>query len=350
MNRYHDQMDQLRFTEAQKEQMVERLLRPARPRRAFPVRRTVAAAAAAALVLLGTAGATGVLRPASEVFSDIFGGSAAQTEIIDRIGRPIGASDTADGITITADAIIGDTYSYAIVYTIARDDGAPLVESLEPLGNGLLPLTFTGAADTNVGHMGGMHGGSYFYDADPSDNAIQYVEKMTSDSPLKAGTARAKFRDLSVHTDGDYSTREVVAEGPWSLKFDFAFENTSVSLPAGQSFRLNGMDATLDAVTISPLSIQVDYTVHSQLQWDEERTSGRQSEHDREQTYLYFESLPVYLTLTDGTTLDLSGAGGSISPENGETVCQKSNIFDEILSLDQIESVTVADITIPVAP
>ena len=350
MNRYHDQMDELRFTEEQKARMVERLLRPERPRRSFPVRRTAAVAAAAALVLLGTAGATGALRPASEVFSDIFGGSAAQTEIIDRIGRPIGASDTADGITITADAIIGDTYSYAIVYTIAREDGAPLADALEPRENGLLPLVFTGTADTDVGYMGGAHGASYFYDADPTDNAVQYVEQQTADRPIEPGTVRAKFRELSVYTDSDYSTRELVARGPWSLKFDFAFEDSSLSLPAGQSFQLNGMDATLDAVTISPLSIQVDYTVHSQLQWDEERTSGRQSEHDREQTYLYFESLPVYLTLTDGTTLDLSGAGGSISPENGETVCQKSNIFDEILSLDQIESVTVADITIPVAP
>ena len=39
MNRYHDQMDELRFTEEQKARMVERLLRPERPRRSFPVRR-----------------------------------------------------------------------------------------------------------------------------------------------------------------------------------------------------------------------------------------------------------------------------------------------------------------------
>ena len=167
---------------------------------------------------------------------------------------------------------------------------------------------------------------------------------MTQDQPLKPGTASVKFQDLSVYTDNDYRTSETLAEGTWRLKFDFAFEDSSISLPAGQSFTLNGMDATLDEVVISPLSIQVNYTVHNELQWDEARTSGRQSEHDREQSYLYFESLPILLTFTDGTTLDLSNAGGGISPSGGETVCQKGTIFDEILTLDGLESVTVADI------
>lgn len=65
-----------------------------------------------------------------------------QTELLDWMGVPVGASDTHNGVTITADAIIGDAYSYAVVYSIVREDGQPLVEDLEPLGNGVLPLTF----------------------------------------------------------------------------------------------------------------------------------------------------------------------------------------------------------------
>ena len=45
-----------------------------------------------------------MLKSAAEAFAPIFGGSAAQTEIIDKIGYPIGASDTDHGVTITADA------------------------------------------------------------------------------------------------------------------------------------------------------------------------------------------------------------------------------------------------------
>ena len=248
---------------------------------------------------------------------------------------------------------MGDTYSYAIVYSIRRDDGSPLVSD-ETLAagaerDGLLPLRFRNYGTQVRTSGGGAHGSSWFYDADPADNAIQFVEMMTQDQPLKPGTASVKFQDLSVYTDNDYRTSETLAEGTWRLKFDFAFEDSSISLPAGQSFTLNGMDATLDGVTLSPLSIQVDYTVHQELVWIENRENGRENEYDREQSYRYFESLPVVITYTDGTTQDLTNAGGGITPGDGETVCQKSRIFDELRPLDEVASVTVGDIVLPVS-
>ena len=202
-------------------------------------------------------------------------------------------------------------------------------------------------------HLSGMHGGTYFFDADPSDNAVQYVEQMSADSPLKAGTARATFRDLNVWTTGDdMDQKTTLAAGPWRLKFDFAFEDATVSLPAGQTFTLNGMEAKMDAVLLSPLSFHVTYTVQDELEWsasrDESEETGQMNAHDKEQIRLYFESLPLSLQMKDGSTLDLSNAGGSIDPQEGKTVCQKSNVFSSILDLSQVESMTVGDVTIPV--
>ena len=356
MNHYRKSMDALRFTPEQKRDMVEELLSAgtARRRKTIPMRRILSVAAAAALVAaMGVgAGASGVLRSAGDVFAGVFGGTPAQTEIIDRIGYPIGASASADGITITADAIVGDTYSYAIIYTVARDDGKPLAEHLEPNENGLLPLSFS-QGGASIWHLGGMHGGTYFFDADPSDNAVQYVEQMSADSPLKAGTARATFRDLNVWTTGDdMDQKTTLAAGPWRLKFDFAFEDATVSLPAGQTFTLNGMEATVDAVLLSPLSFHVTYTVQEELEWsasrDESEETGQMNAHDKEQIRLYFDSLPLSLQMKDGSTLELSNAGGSIDPQEGKTVCQKSDVFSSILDLSQVESMTVGDVTIPV--
>lgn len=353
-NSYRDTMDGLRFTPEQKAHMVENLLsapagRVVRPHR---FRRFAAVGVAAALVLsLGVAGATGALGSAGDAFAGLFGGGAAETEIIDQIGYPIGASATANGVTITADAILGDTYSYAIVYSIRRDDGQPLV-SQEVLDagaerNGPLPFAFRNWG-TSLGIFSSSHGQAFFYDADPADSAIQFVEMMTCEEPIKPGTAAATFRDLSVYTSGDYRSSELLAEGTWKLKFDFAFEDCSVSLPAGQDFTLNGMDATLDAVTLSPLSIQVDYTVHQELVWDEGRDNGQESANDQAQAYRYFDSLPVVITYTDGSTLTLS-RGGGIRPGDGATVCHKSQIFDTIRPLDEVASVTVGDIVLPVS-
>lgn len=65
---------------------------------------------------------------------------------------------------------------------------------MEPLENGLLPIGFA-ESDAAVNDELGGYGGSYFYDADPADNALQYVEQMTVES-LGGGTVKmfAHFR------------------------------------------------------------------------------------------------------------------------------------------------------------
>ena len=357
MKSYHQSMKDLHFTEEEKSVMVEHLMEAAQAtnnkKRVLPVRRLTAVGAAAALVLALGAGAaaTGVLKSVGEVFADVFGGAPAQTEILDQIGYPVGAEDTVDGVTVTADAILGDTYSYAIVYTIAREDGAPLADGLTPDENSYLPLSFE-QSDVDVGHMGGMHGSSYFYDADPADNAIQYVELRTADSPLEPGTAKASLENLSVFVDGDYSNKQTIASGKWSFRFQFAFENCGIQLPAGQTFHMNGMEATLNQVELSPLSFLVEYTVHAPLQESTSATGnelgGATNAEDQSQLDRAFRNLPLTLNRKDGTTLDLSDAGGSVDPQENVTVCQKSGVLTPILDLDEVESITVGDLTISV--
>lgn len=354
---YTEAMAGLQFSDEAKARMVQNLLdaqekaadnvvaMPRGRKRRLP--RIAAVGVAAAVVLTVGASATGVLKTASEAFQGVFG-PTADTEIIDQIGRPVGASDTSGGVTVTADAIIGDKYHYAITYSIVKDDGTAFdIDLTNTVGNGVLPLTFEESDCTLSGYLGGTHGGSYFFDADPADNAIQYVEtREISDGEVRGHTVRAKFKDLCVYDDE--MNRVLLAEGDWSFKFNLDFEDTSVSLPAGQTFDLNGMTATIDEITLSPLALRVDYTVDSEVQWDENAQSGRQSDHDSEQMNRYFESVQILVNKADGTSLDLSLAGGSISPEGGKTICQKGEIFSEIIPLEDIVSVTVQGIDIPV--
>jgi len=102
MKTYRETMDELRFTEQEKEAMVDRLLeRGGSSRKGLNLRRAAVAVAAAAVLTVG-AGAAVVLTPAGEVFASVLGGAPAQTEILDRMGVPVGASDTHNGVTITA--------------------------------------------------------------------------------------------------------------------------------------------------------------------------------------------------------------------------------------------------------
>ena len=141
-----------------------------------------------------------MLMSVAAVFDGVFGGPPAKTEVADAIGRPIGAVSNSNGITITADAVIGDRNGYVLVYSVSRDNGMAF-EGVEPLENGLLPIGFA-KSDAAVNDELGGYDGSYFYDADPADNALQYVEQMTVESlgGIVAGrTARASFKDLVVY-------------------------------------------------------------------------------------------------------------------------------------------------------
>ena len=323
MNRYQDTLDRLRFTPEQKQHMTDRLM--------------AAAGVAAALVLsVGVAGATGALGEVGAAFSAIFGPST-QTEIMDKIGYPVGVSDTDNGVTITADAIVGDTYSYAVVYTIQREDGKALVSDQllarapDPETDAL-PLAFQSYDAALQGYRGGSSGNMWFYDADPADSAVQFVELRTQSEPLEPGLLTVRFQDLQVYGE-DYATCTTLTEGSWKLSFQLAFEDASRTLPCGQTFTLNGAEVTLNAVTLSPLSIQADYTVS----WAGDTAMD------------WIEPLPMSITYTDGTTLDLSHAGGASAYGTGSVSCQKGMIFDQLHPLEEVASVTVGDVVIPVS-
>ena len=159
---YKSELDRLAFTPAQKEDMAARLCAAAqrsadapKPRRRS---RSAVIAVAVAACLCVAAGATGATKLAGDVFVPVFG--AANTEIVNKIGHPIGASATDGGVTITADAIIGDAHHYAIVYTIAKADGSAFdFDTSDTVGDGILPLSFD-RQDTELGLMGGAHGSS----------------------------------------------------------------------------------------------------------------------------------------------------------------------------------------------
>ena len=93
------------------------------------IRRWISLAACFVLIVSAALTAEATNGTVSNLLAPLFGG--AQTEIVDKIGVPIGASTSVNGYTLTADAIIGDRYSVLIAYTLTRDDGQPLPENID---------------------------------------------------------------------------------------------------------------------------------------------------------------------------------------------------------------------------
>ena len=338
---YKKEMSELRFTENQKKALAEAAASAARTpaKRRRPVFRTALIAAALAAVLVVGSSAAGILPSPAEIFTPLFGGAAAQTEVIDKIGRPIGASDTDNGITITAEAIMGDQYNAVIVYTLTRDDGERFLPEGKSLDETHLMMGGYGGASWV---KGGAHGGSWFVDEDPEDNQIQLVETASSNVAMTKGTANASFEDLQ-YWNAETEQAELLYPGKWKLRFEVDYEDCSVRLGGGETFSQDGLTFTIDEVTVSPIAVRAAYTADEAVVWSD-APSGRQSEEDARQSQRYLENVEILLTRTDGTVLDLSNSGGSISPKDGASVCTKGEVLTEILPLEEMASISVGGV------
>lgn len=341
---YKKEMSELRFTEIQKKALAEAAASAARTpaKRRRPVFRTALIAAAMAAVLVVGSSAAGILPSPAEIFTPLFGGAAAQTEVIDKIGRPIGASDTDNGITITAEAIMGDQYNAVIVYTLTRDDGERFLPEGKSLDETYLMMGGYGGASWV---KGGTHGGSWFVDEDPEDNQIQLVETASSNVAMTKGTANASFEDLQ-YWNAETEQAELLYPGKWKLRFEVDYEDCSVRLGGGETFSQDGLTFTIDEVTVSPIAVRAAYTADEAVVWSDS-PSGRQDPQDARQSQRYFENVEVLLTKTDGTVLDLSNAGGSISPDydTGISLCAKGQVLEEIIPLAELQSISVGGVT-----
>lgn len=323
-----------------------------KPRIARHPVRTVARIAAVTAVLAiviggaGTAMATGVLPLPSDMLSDIFDGPASQTEIIDRIGRPVGASCSNNGVTVTADAIMGDKDMVTIAYTLTFDDPAALKKLSEPGENG----TIAGSVDGNV-YVDGEHGGqgqSWLIDKNPNDSSIQYFAQFSVESPgLMGRTVRTHINSLVVPRAGkELPEYKKILTGPWDLKFQLNYEDTSVTIPAPKSFNFNGTKATIQEATVSCVGVSVRYNIDRSIEHD--NNSGKMSQ-NMEESMDAVGNIPLIVTFKDGHVEDATSHSGYFANklDNGTTDVHKTWPFSQVCDTDKIASVQIGDTVIP---
>ncbi len=323
-----------------------------KPRIARHPVRTVARIAAVTAVLAiviggaGTAMATGVLPLPSDMLSDIFDGPASQTEIIDRIGRPVGASCSNNGVTVTADAIMGDKDMVTIAYTLTFDDPAALKKLSEPGENG----TIAGSVDGNV-YVDGEHGGqgqSWLIDKNPNDSSIQYFAQFSVESPgLMGRTVRTHINSLVVPRAGkELPEYKKILTGPWDLKFQLNYEDTSVTIPAPKSVNFNGTKATIQEATVSCVGVSVRYNIDRSIELD--NNSGKMSQ-NMEESMDAVGNIPLIVTFKDGHVEDATSHSGYFANklDNGTTDVHKTWPFSQVCDTDKIASVQIGDTVIP---
>ena len=365
LDSYRASLDKLRFDDESKARMASNLGAAAaarvdaqtrivelpknaaarRPKRRLAL---VAACLAACLVVGGGGGvavAAGVLPNPADVLSDVFGGAPAQTELLNEVGRPIGASATSNGVTVTAEAVVGDRSNFTVVYDVEFDDPSAL-EGVEPNENGALPLVADAACHVDGTVAGG--GAAWFYDADPDDNTIQYAESMGfttwNGASIVGRTMRFSMDGIRTVEGEDSRT---IATGDWDLKFEMNYVDTTVDLPVGQETTWQGAGVTVDAVAVSSVGVTVDYTIDRQI--GDLGPSGRLSDEARAKQDAVL-GLPVTVAFADGTTFDATNANTTaVKQGDGTSAVTKTVTYDRIVAAGDIVSVTVGDVEIPMS-
>ena len=201
LEEYKLEMGKLEPDVAQKEALSAHLLTISEPVRRRPRRlgRTALVAAALSVLLVIGAGAAGLFQTASEAFAGIFGDSPAVVEIVDKIGYPIDVQTSDGGLTISADAIIGETNNVCVVFSVLREDGTPF--QFTPAADGRVPLTFR-TQDFDVPYENGVMGNFRFAQAEPGSDRLQFMVGSSvfgPDSTLKKGMVTARFQDLCTY-------------------------------------------------------------------------------------------------------------------------------------------------------
>lgn len=275
------------------------------------IRRWAAMAACFALIISMALTAEATNGTVSNLLAPLFGG--AQTEIVDEIGVPIGASASVNGYTLTMDAIIGDRYSVMVAYTLSRDDGQPIPENIDFVSRG-----FNGSG----------YGTKILIDEEDSSTAHFHL-RWHRNEPILGRIVTATFTDLIID-NGENDV--VVAEGTWQIKYTLRYPDSTEELPV-KNFEVvddGGRKYKVKEIMLSPVGIHLDMVFY-----EPDYTGG------------IFKDFTMSLIMTDGTELSLPDGGGGGGWTEGDEKADVSYYaeFDIPIPREDIKAIVICGTT-----
>lgn len=251
-----------------------------------------------------------------------------QTELVDSIGIPVGASTTVGDYTLTADAVIGDRYNTTVVYTLSRTDNGQISNWLH-FRNWSPPSCRSSS------------GASLTYKRSEDKRKMHIISSMTSTSRrFRNRKIEETFSDLVLEGPNGEKP-EPVAEGEWSLSFTARFEDTTKKLPV-RNLEVegeNGEQFVIHKLYLSPISLQMDLTAPSPFQ-------------DGKVPNELLPGFSVSLVLTDGTEVDLSDrhCGGATASNDTILKTNWNAMFEFPIPMDTIQAINICGTLVEVNP
>lgn len=363
---YQEWMEQVRPGAALREQTVQRMAELGESPKARPVRmkRLAAAALACVLVMAVTigAGAAGVFKPVTDLFAPLFGGEESQLRLIERMGMPLDISDTRNGVTVTAEAMLNDGRNVAVLYSVSRDDGTPLIPADAPEGGRLLFGSIGISDEDDVWTYQRRFGTCIEYS--PGASSASYVEYYASFQKEPENSIPVYMGDLEYWYSEDEDTQiiELVkkSHGPDSNEdfWQFTLPVAAVSCPVRElsetdrEFQANGFDFAVTSVRVSPIAVKATYALQNEGFSEESQT-------DAALVRGVTENMSLILRKKDGTEIDLSTFDDTFGNTNPTAVWEFSKetktmygvcgtSLEEIIPLEEMDCVIFNGMEYPV--
>lgn len=259
----------------------------------------------------------------SNLLAPLYGG--AQTEIVDKIGVPIGAEAIVGDYKVTADAVIGDKYNFAIVYSLSRLDGQPLEEGLyfESYSNSFRSDSGAGVLRHTLSEDG---------------LSLKIVDEWTSRLMFLDRNVKVQFSNL-VKYQGEGQNNEIVLKGNWNLEFVIRYEDATQEIPI-EHFTVkdaSGDQYKIKRVEISPVGIHFDMTAPNNYNKDEVVPPP-------------YQDFTLAIELLDGTIIAIEDQSmGSHGDLNSNTLeADYGALFEIPIAIEDIAALIICDVTLPI--
>lgn len=303
-NAYRNELDGLHYTESGRMALTDALMKeqtagaggPEEIRRHFRWTKGAAAAALAAVLLVGTATAVaGLPRSLMDWFSQQWEDQTGitmngdQAALIERLTQEVGVSDSQGGVTVTLDSLTrGNSGAWLLLNVSGVEKGdrfggmdltfTPNPDSVETPGGYGLSVKFAGRTEDGVFRM-----------------LLQYdISLIGGDSLLKGYEGTLLLKDL--YLDG-----ELIQEGQWNLQFSLEEAEDAFLCLGSQYVPAVDMN-TREAGETELRNVQVSATDIRYTQLGEEQE---------------LEPVQAYLVLRDGTEIGTGSGGARWTAENG---------------------------------
>lgn len=338
-------------------------------KKSTPIKWVAVASIVAVPVVFATAYQAGFLADVLSIFSTNTD-NPYQNEYIQEVAKSNGSSVTINGTTLRVDAIMGDTNQAEVVYSITNENillKLPKDKIDEETG---YTITYRWSHNEDLYHVkssmplfGYMHGGGLHSDfKENEDGTLTFTHRIDFNKSAKGETIRADFKGIGYNKiifDGDnFISNEYVPliEDELNLEYVLDYNESNQITTATQTesdiYIHQDKEILFREIAVSPQSVKVEFFC------DEVEVSHEKIDEVSE----FFDSIPLYFTKNDGSTIniqDLSGydsnkhwgdkeQGTAISTAPESMMYVTINIlFEEIISLEDIVSITFGDVTTP---